>query len=567
MENQETAPSAPSGRPPGTGRVRLAASLRRRAGIEFFPPGAVLVRQGEATRRLFLIASGTVRVMLGAGRSEQVVARLGRGSWIGETALLTGAVSSTTVIAETEVRVFAISQQDFLAAAETDPAIFREIAAELAQRLRSADQLIGHGDERRLVALHHDPAQAPHAEQIIAACARWAPGIHVAVVTGDDRRDGPSVADYASDGADLSALRARLADGTTTIISTGGATDAELSAFLRAVADFAPLVVYSGQHMPPAIARGLTEIVSLGQNTAPLAPPRSSPPVPRHVFPVGGGFDPQRVARHICRQRIGLALGGGGARGFAHIGVLSALSEAGIPCDAISGTSIGAAVAAGIASGLPPESVAAAVESAGRFAAIPSLLPLHGVFTSAFVERQLRRQFGDLRIEDLTTPLGVVAVDLHAGEEVVFTSGDLVPALMASMAVPGIFAPVRYQGRVLVDGAVRSPVPVRACRDLGADFVIASRMLVTAAAHTTSATRTVPWMPETIAWALDLMQTQIAAESAGGADLAIDTLIARDKAGLFDFGHRHHVEAAGKAAAESALSGTGGRLPGSLRAA
>jgi len=170
MEKQAKAPVAPTGRQPGTGRVRLAASLRRRAGIEFFAPGAVLVRQGESTRRLFLIASGTVRIMLGAGRGEQVLARLGRGAWIGETALLTGAVSSTTVVAETEVRVFAISQQDFLAAAETDPAIFREIAAELAQRLRSADQLIGHSDERRLMAL---PSRITHRPaRISPRCAR-----------------------------------------------------------------------------------------------------------------------------------------------------------------------------------------------------------------------------------------------------------------------------------------------------------------------------------------------------------------------------------------------------------
>jgi NTE family protein len=171
-----------------------------------------------------------------------------------------------------------------------------------------------------------------------------------------------------------------------------------------------------------------------------------------------------------------------------------------------------------------------------------------------FVEREVRRQFGESTFGELTLPLGVVAVDLLSGEEIVFTEGRVVPAVLASMAVPGMFAPVRHEGRLLVDGALRSPVPVRACRRLGADIVIASHMRVAAPARTGARPR-MPWMPETMVWALDLMQDNVAAESVGAADIAVETVVSREQGGIFDFGHRHGIEAAGERAAAAALHG------------
>jgi NTE family protein len=545
-------------------RLKVAASLRRQMGIEFFKPGAVLVRQGESMRRMYLIASGTVRVVLGAGSESQLLARLGRGAWIGETALLTGSVSSTTVVAETDVRVFTISQQDFLTAAETDPTVFREIARELAHRLRSADDLIERTDGRRLVELRHEPAHAAHVDDVLAACGRWARGGYLAVTLHDAGQGGRSVQEYVRAG-EIASLRARLDGDEAVVVPAGGATEAELAAFIRSVSDFTDLVVIAGGSLPASVADDLAAIVTLGAPDGPRLV--ASGDVPHHVCPVDARFDAHRVARRICQQRVGLAFGGGGARGFAHIGVLKVLASAGIPIDAVTGASIGAAVAAGIAAGRSEDDVAASIESAGRWAAVPMLLPLHGIFTSTFVERELRRQFGDMRFEDLSLPLAVVAVDLHSGEEVVFTSGALVPALLASMAVPGIFAPVRHDGRVLIDGAVRNPVPAGTCRVLGADVVIASRMRVAGDAGAADEKRSLPWLPETIARALGLMQDQISEESRPDADVTIDTVISREQGGLFDFGHRHAIEAAGETAAISSLPGIAERVPGVRRAA
>ncbi len=551
---EPTPTPAPRKKRAGARLPRLSPALKQSAQIEYFPPGALLVRQGETPARLFLIASGNVRIVLGTGADARVVARLGSGAWIGETALLTGSVSSTTVVAEDEVRVFAISQRDFLAAAEVDPSIFREVARELAERLRSADALIDSAPAHRVVALRHVQAHEPHARAVTEACIAWSSQPHLTIALAGDGAGRTSVAEYARDPALLAALQGELQANNSASVHGGTADAAEMAAFLRAVSEFTGLVVMRGERAHEAAGDHLTEVASLTRartDQARTSVPRS---VPHATHVVDDRFDAERVARWICRRRIGLALGGGGARGFAHIGVLRAIAAAGIPVDVVTGTSIGAAVAAGIASGRSIDTIADAITSAGRGAMMPSLPPVHSLFSSTWVEREVRRQFGETTFGELTLPLGVVSVDLLSGEEIVFSEGRLVPAVMASMAVPGIFAPVRHDGRLLVDGALRSPVPVRPCRRLGADIVIASHMRL--ASPVRSATRPrMPWTPETMVWALDVMQDNVANDSVGGADILIETVIAREKGGLFDFGHRHGVEAAGERAAAAALAG------------
>ena len=187
--------------------LRLAEGLRRRMSIAHFDAGETIVRQGEPTRRLFLIASGSVRVLLGKGEQAQQVARLQRGAWIGETALLTGSVSSTTVVAESDVRVLTISHEDFLEAAKTDPSVFREIATELAGRLRSSNDLLEGGRAHRTVALVHSDAHGAEAAAVVRACERWSPAAFVAIGGGSAAH---SVADYVIDSSRLSGLRRRI---------------------------------------------------------------------------------------------------------------------------------------------------------------------------------------------------------------------------------------------------------------------------------------------------------------------------------------------------------------------
>lgn len=175
-------------------------------------------------------------------------------------------------------------------------------------------------------------------------------------------------------------------------------------------------------------------------------------------------------------KRVGLALGSGGARGAAHVGVLKVLEREGIKVSAIAGTSIGAMVGGAYAAGVPLSRIEEEWLTTSRRKLLRSFLPTFprtGLSSGAGLRRYLREILGDVRIEELPIPFAAVATDLDTGEAVVLRSGPLVEAIRASTAIPGVFQPVRWEGRLLVDGGMVEPLPVRVCRELGADIVIA----------------------------------------------------------------------------------------------
>ncbi len=173
------------------------------------------------------------------------------------------------------------------------------------------------------------------------------------------------------------------------------------------------------------------------------------------------------------RPRIGLALGGGFARGIAHIGVLKALVDAKIQIDCIAGTSVGALIAAAYATGVPLDKMQRRA-AATRFADFGKWrLSRMGFASNERLERYLYQISLFTRFEQSKIPLSIAATDLGSGEAVYFTEGEIGPALRASCAYPGLFLPVEHQGRILVDGFLAAPVPVDAVKRLGADFVIA----------------------------------------------------------------------------------------------
>ena len=173
--------------------------------------------------------------------------------------------------------------------------------------------------------------------------------------------------------------------------------------------------------------------------------------------------------------KIGLALGGGAARGFAHVGVIAVLEEAGLRPQMVVGTSAGSLVAAIYATGKTSAQLQKTALSMEEVSITDWMLPIigKGMFRGDALGRYVNQLVGGRLIENMTIPLGIVATDLNSGEAVMFRSGDTGTAVRASSAVPAVFVPVRISGHEYVDGGLVSPVPVRFARQMGADIVIA----------------------------------------------------------------------------------------------
>lgn len=203
---------------------------------------------------------------------------------------------------------------------------------------------------------------------------------------------------------------------------------------------------------------GLAASLAACQAPAPIAlPPPAPPSAPRPLRP----------------PRIGLALGGGAARGFAHIGVIQVLEEAGVRPDVVVGTSAGSLVAALYAAGRSGAELARLAASMDESAITDWSFPGRGLIRGEALARYVREQTGGLPIEQMKLPLGIVATDLDSGAPILFRRGDTGAAVRASSAVPAVFMPVRIGDREYVDGGLVSPVPVRFAREMGAELVIA----------------------------------------------------------------------------------------------
>jgi predicted acylesterase/phospholipase RssA len=176
-------------------------------------------------------------------------------------------------------------------------------------------------------------------------------------------------------------------------------------------------------------------------------------------------------------NKLGYALGGGAARGLFQIGVLSVLEEQGITPDIIAGTSMGSIIGAMYASGLKAKDlkqIAYGIDwrQVMRLTDIVAL-PRSGIIHGKRIMALLRSVLGDISFSQLQCKYAAVAADLYSGQQVILAEGSLIEAIRASISIPGIFKPVYYRGRYLVDGGLVNVVPVSVCRDLGADFVIA----------------------------------------------------------------------------------------------
>lgn len=243
--------------------------------------------------------------------------------------------------------------------------------------------------------------------------------------------------------------------------------------------------------------------------------------------------------------RIGLALGGGFARGIAHLGVLRVLEEAGVHVACLAGTSVGGLIAASYASGAPLDAISRrAVSTSFRDFARWSL-SRYGLASNERMGRYVHEFCGVQRIEDMKRPLAICAADLLSGEPYYFTKGDLGVAIRASCAYPGLFQPVEFDGRLLVDGFLIGPVPVEAARTLGAELVIGVYLGMSGPSPRPKHMGEVLWR------SFAIMQQQALSRRDRSADVLICPDI-RDF-GWDDFSRTEEMIAAGEAATREAL--------------
>jgi NTE family protein len=184
-------------------------------------------------------------------------------------------------------------------------------------------------------------------------------------------------------------------------------------------------------------------------------------------------FASKPVEAPPAKPVIALVLGGGAAKGFAHIGVIKALEAQGIVPDIVVGTSAGSVVGAMYAAGKSGFELQTLAITLDESQVSDWSLPDRGVLKGDALAAFINKAIGNLQIEKLPKRFGAVATDLASGEPIVFRSGDTGTAVRASSSVPGIFQPVAIRGREYVDGGLVSPVPVRFAREMGATFVIA----------------------------------------------------------------------------------------------
>jgi len=463
--------------------------------------GQVIFTQGDVGEGLFLVVSGRLRVSLAAGGPERMLYDLGRGAIVGEMALLTDRPRAATVHAVRDSDLLLLRVSSFTSLLERSPALVTGMIRLLADRLLAADQLL-------TVERPQTPAPGAHAIAVASAGQNTHPAAMVAeqlaarlMHTGSifrvdadvvARHLGPGAAQrrpgdpgraeligwlhaaerahdhviYQPDDRDTSWSRLCLSQSDVVLLVASAGDDPSIGAVeARALATASlrcELVLLYPTHQaePSATARWL----------------EGRPVADHHHLCDSRPGDVARLARMITGTGCGLVLGGGGARGLAHLGVIRALEEAGVPIDVVGGTSIGAIMAAGCALGLEDaERVrrAMAIARIGRRLVTPTL-PLIALSAGRQVDRALAENLTAVPIEDLPLRFFCVSSSLTRAEAVVHEEGPLWLAVRASLALPGIFPPVYAAGDLLIDGAAMDNLPVKVMRNrVGSGCIVA----------------------------------------------------------------------------------------------
>jgi len=531
---------------------RLQEDLVEAAGATRLPAQEWLFHEGDAGDRLFVVRSGRLRVVAEreGGRTLRL---LGPGAVLGELAVLTGAPRSAAVQAVRDADLLEIDGERFQELLHRSPELGAGLATALAAQIQRGGTV--------------EPAETPPAVVTVA-----------------------SVEDVAGDRA-WRALEEAFAElGETVALGGPDATDTEPWDWGRAVGELEQRNEYVLLRTP--LDRSEWSRFCLRQADRVLvvtnaAPPPSDVPLPEscdvvflesptvddvaawtqraglrahHIVPLETQLRETagRIARRLTGQSLGLVLSGGGARAFSHIGVLQALEAEGLVVDRFGGTSMGAFVGAMAALGWTPETMVDVCrrEFAHRAPFSDYTFPRHALIRARRAASMLRRQFGELALEQLTRPLFTVSADLLSSSMVVHRTGSIVDAVGASMAIPGLAPPVSQPSRLLVDGGVLNNLPIDVMTFEEPGAVVAVDVMRRREDAASGRSPGIPTILETLSRATVLGSIERAETNRALADLLVTPDV--QDVSLRGFRNLDRIVEAGRRAAEAALA-AGGR--------
>lgn len=576
--------------------------------VDYAKDEALLV-QGRLNDKLLVIVDGRVEFVREHGNSSERVARAGPGTCLGEMSALTGHPVALTARAATPVRALAIDKEVALQVLETVPRIGGNLAGILIEHLQGH---LGRRQARTTLLVLDDLAGDEEVEAtraLVTGVAKYSRRTVVADLTDLLRlaraRGLPTLAELDADPRHSATIERELYSSIGVFWTLRrGATELEPPRLLRALR---LLDQYCDQLMVLAYAQDADALAgnsyfhrtvwiahdadraapaALRPVASELEPDKPAEPLRRLVIEgerpskmgaskaldaragartyVAGGeaIDPHgtlALARDLSGQRVGLVLGAGATRGFAHIGVLDTLKDLGLPIDAMLGSSAGSGIGAAWSFGYSADHIAGKFGELQRHAA-KWTVPTRSILSGKALFTHIANVAGGNGFEDSRWPLGVIGVDLYAASERMFTSGDLARCVLASCAIPGIYPPVDIEGRWYVDGGVLHPLPTSFAKPLGADVVVA----VDLAASNPAESSPRPGSPSLLAvlrQSAELMHARITHHSRGAADIIIRPRCEGPPPSVTDYAGARAWREHGRVAAEAAVPELRALLP------
>lgn len=515
--------------------------LEKKFRIVEFKRGDLVYEEGKPADAFYVIVSGRFRVFQKArGEDEKNLVYLYRGDYFGESSLLTDQTHSASVEARSDGLLLKLDKADFLKTLSQIPALSLHLSRTLGHRLTKAEGPGRKKQEVKVAALYGLTSLSESFQflQDLATNLIRETKSRVIVVDflpfskggmPDDFRPYPTSSlllakSEIHNESDLKPALVECAAGFQYLpIETAGAEGEEkrvstLLTFLSFRFDFilirlgairdlsfqalkqADLIYVLLENTPESISRMAPLTSELEQNfgfsKGEIKVVLSDGPIPSslNVFQVLPSRTKQTeryhsvvrfIAKELAGTLVGLALGSGAAYGLAHIGVLRVLEKENIPIDILSGSSMGAFIAAFWAAGFHSNDLEKMARSLDRNSAFFKLvgfgdlsLAHHGFLHGRQVTRFMESYLGDRTFQDLQVPVKIVATSLTSSQEVVFESGRIVDALRASISIPGIFRPFRWHNELLIDGGILNPLPVDVLASLGVKKIIAVNVLI-----------------------------------------------------------------------------------------